>query len=120
MENKKIRDSRIASSSFWTGLPPQEGRLNCSTAWSANENDKNQWIQVDLGKEKVVTAIATQGRKNADQWVGSYFVSYSLDREKFERYQINGEDEVIKLRIVDNSSKKFENTVVLILENDER
>ncbi|CAB3999807.1 partial [Paramuricea clavata] len=105
MANKKIQDSRIASSSYWTGLPAQEGRLNGATAWSANENDKNQWIQVDLGKEKVVTAIATQGRKNADQWVGSYFVSYSLDREKFERYQLNGEDEMF-------SGNDDKNTVV--------
>ena len=96
MEDGKIYNSQITSSSFRTGSPPQDGRLNGSSCWSANKNDKNQWVQVDLGKEKVVTAISTQGRKNAEEWMVSYVVSHSLDKEIFECYKIDGVEEVIK------------------------
>ena len=105
MENERIDNTRITSSSFRTGLPPEGGRLNGTSCWSAGENDKYQWIQVDLCKERVVTAIATQGRKNAEEWVVSYAVSYSLDRENFKNFEINGEIEVFS----GNSDK---NTVV--------
>lgn len=29
--------------------------------WCAQHQDSNQWLQVDLGKIKFVTAVATQG-----------------------------------------------------------
>ena len=95
MENGKIENTRIASSSFWKDLSPDKGRLNGTSCWSAGEVDKHQWIQVDLCKERVVTAIATQGRKIAEEWVVSYSVSYSLDRENFKNFKINGEIEVM-------------------------
>lgn len=31
--------------------------------WCAQYTDNNQWLQVDLGKIKFVTAVATQGMK---------------------------------------------------------
>jgi hypothetical protein len=95
MEDGKIENLQITSSSSSTGLHPELGRLNAKSCWSAGENDSHQWIQVDLGKERVVTAIATQGRMNAEEWVVSYEVWYSLDRETFEKYKINGEIKVI-------------------------
>ena len=95
MENERIDKTRITSSSFSKGLPPEGGRLNGASCWSASENNKYQGIQVDLCKERVVTAIATQGRKSAEEWVVSYAVSYSLDRENFDDYKINGKIEVM-------------------------
>jgi len=44
--------------------------------------DINQWLQVARGGQKrKVTAIATQGRADADQWVKEYVVKYILDGE---------------------------------------
>ena len=42
---------------------------------------------MDLGKKLEVTAIQTQGRYDANQWVMSYTVSYSNDGKTFYPYQ---------------------------------
>ena len=94
MENGKIQDDQITSSSDWNKLPAKNGRLNGSSCWAAGKNDKNQWIQVDFEKPVVVTKIATQGRGKYDQWVKSYTVSYSLDGNNFKPYQVDGVDKV--------------------------
>ena len=91
VEGGRISDSQITSSSSWNSyLSTRQARLNGKASWSARRNDKNQWIQVDLGRQEIVTAIATQGRRNADQWVKSYSVSYSSNGKNFEYYKIKG------------------------------
>ena len=78
VETGKIADSQLSSSSAYPGLEAIRGRLKGAASWSTDVLNKNQWFQIDLGRDEVVTAIATQGRANADQWVKSYSVSYSL------------------------------------------
>jgi hypothetical protein len=91
IQNGRIRDSHITASSIWSAsLSTTQGRLNSASSWSARRNDQNQWIQVDLGREKVVTVIATQGRANYNQWVKTYSVSYSSNGNTFESYTIDG------------------------------
>ena len=51
-------------------------------------------IQVDLGSLYYVTAVATQGRPDAAQWVTSYKVTYSLDGVTFYTVAANEEDVV--------------------------
>ena len=87
VETGKIADSQISSSSAYPGLEAVRGRLNGASSWSARVLNKDQWVQIDLGRNEVVTAIATQGRANANQWVKSYSVSYSLDGENFLSYK---------------------------------
>ena len=94
MQTKTITDAQItASSSFNSAHGPSNARLHFRSgggktgAWSARTNDKNQWLQVDLGKNLEVTAIQTQGRYEANQWVTSYTVSYSNDGKTFHPYQ---------------------------------
>ena len=53
-------------------------------AWSSRTNDKSQWIQVDFGKIKRVTQVASQGRSDAAQWVTRYKVSYSTFGKEFK------------------------------------
>lgn len=99
MQSGKIQDSRITASSFCEDLPPQQGRLHSATCWMAAENDDKQWIQVDLNGEKSVSAIATQGRKNAKQWVMSYVLWYSVDGNNFKPYQVDTVNEVRHLKL---------------------
>ena len=87
VETGKIADSQISSSSAYPGLEAVRGRLKGASSWSARVLNKDQWVQIDLGRNEVVTAIATQGRANANQWVKSYSVSYSLDGENFLSYK---------------------------------
>ena len=94
MENGNIADSQITSSTSLERFASAKGRLNGATAWAAGQNDQNQWIQVDLGEQKIVTKIATQGRNDYDQWVTSYGVSYSLNGQIFNQYQVHSIDKV--------------------------
>ena len=87
----------MTASSIWSAaLSTRQGRLNRPGSWSARRNDQNQWIQADLGRKEVVTAIATQGRSNYNQWVKTYSISYSLDGKTFEPYTIHGSQKVSK------------------------
>ena len=91
VENRKIANSQMKSSSSWNAaFSAQKGRLYGVGSWIARVNDQNQWIQVDLGRKEVVTAIATQGRGHYNQWVRTYSISYSLDGKTFQPYSING------------------------------
>ena len=94
MQKKTITDAQITASSSWNSAHgPSNARLHFRSghgktgAWSSRTNDKNQWLQVDLGKKLEVTAIQTQGRYDAHQWVMSYTVSYSNDGKTFYPYQ---------------------------------
>ena len=91
MANGIIKDSLLTASSIWSvSLSTSKGRLNGAGSWSARRNDQNQWFQVDIGKKTVVTAIATQGRSNVNQWVKTYSVTYSLNEQLFQTYSIDG------------------------------
>ncbi|XP_046854191.1 uncharacterized protein LOC124447328 [Xenia sp. Carnegie-2017] len=94
MEIGRIFDYRITSSSFKKDFPPHGARLNTNSAWSSDVDNERQWIQIDLCKKKVLSGIATQGCKAADEWVTEYSVSYSNDGELYETYQINDIEEV--------------------------
>ena len=105
MEDGSILDSQItASSEFEIHLPAIYGRLDQSSqrsnftgtgAWSVQVNDENQWIQADLGAQKMVTGVMLQGREDcchqypkfAGQWVTKFKVEYSDDEENWEFVQ---------------------------------
>lgn len=54
-------------------------------------------FQVDFGRPTRVTAVATQGREDADQWVTKYTLSYGNDLRDLIPYRVNGQ---IKVSIV--------------------
>ena len=69
MENNDIPNSAITASSTWppNAHEPWRARLhNVKTSlstgsWSAASNNVGEWLQIDLGKETVVTKIAHRG-----------------------------------------------------------
>ena len=101
-----IKDSQItASSEYSQEIAAENGRLNLQgqvgrkTAWIAKSNDDQQWLQVDLQYQVVLTGISSQGRTNCEcnQWVKSYTVSYSINGTYFIDFKQNGD---IKVRIL--------------------
>ncbi|XP_068678072.1 lactadherin-like [Montipora foliosa] len=100
MESRAIPNSSVTTSSTWIhdGHEPWQARLNNpktdqnSGSWSALTMEVGQWLQIDLGKETVVSKIATQGRPGANltQWVSSYKLLLSLDGVNWNEYQSNG------------------------------
>ncbi|XP_028398874.1 lactadherin-like [Dendronephthya gigantea] len=97
LQNGKIHHSQLRSSSVYqnrTMYSEKNGRLKGENSWRALTNDDKQWIQVDLGGEEIATGIATQGAGNSDDWVKSYFVSYSLDGVNYKNYTNDGVNKV--------------------------
>ncbi|XP_068693880.1 uncharacterized protein [Montipora foliosa] len=64
-------------------------------AWCAKHKDSNQWLQVDLGKIKFVTAVATQGRDKYFEHVKSYELAFSKDGQRWNHYKENGRRRVL-------------------------
>ena len=59
--------------------------LFCVGTWAAKERDQNQWIQADLQTMHRILSVTTQGRYSRhNQWVTSYYVSYSHDGTMWE------------------------------------
>ncbi|XP_030847155.1 lactadherin-like [Strongylocentrotus purpuratus] len=52
--------------------------------WSAETNDLNQWIQVDLLATYRIVRVATQGREDYSQWVTSFKIACSMDSVTFD------------------------------------
>lgn len=72
-------------------------RLHESTlgGWCAMEEDDDPYLQIDLGKQKVITAVATQGLNNPQgNWVERYSLNYSCDGINWKTYQSFAKDEV--------------------------
>ena len=98
MENGAITDKQIKASSQWdSNHAPFQGRLHFqgiiskAGSWSAERNDLNQWLQVDLGSQFTkVTRVATQGRNAYSQWVKRYKLLYSNDGVNFQYYREQG------------------------------
>src|SRR5689334_19987821 len=41
-------------------------------AWCARSNDQSQWVEVDLGRPRLLLGVSTQGRSDYAQWVTEY------------------------------------------------
>ena len=55
--------------------------LDSLQAWSPSNavNIGDHWMQIDLGANKTISGVVTQGRYNYPQWVTSYKVEYSTN-----------------------------------------
>lgn len=58
--------------------------------WSPLDSDHYQWLQVDLGSRKQVTAIATQGRYSSSDWTTRYRLLYSDTGRNWKPYHQDG------------------------------
>ncbi|XP_077375181.1 lactadherin-like isoform X1 [Festucalex cinctus] len=120
MKSRLISDGQLsASSSFRTwGIDsftwlPQFARLDKqgkTNAWSPSQNNRTEWIQVDLEKTKRLTGIITQGAKDFGvvQFVSVFKVAYSSDGESWSIVKdINtGSDKLFQGNIDNNSHMK--------------
>ena len=48
-------------------------------SWCSGVVDKNQYLQIDLVKETIVTKMAIQGRPEEEDYVSSFALLYSND-----------------------------------------
>lgn len=104
MEDHRILSGHLrASSSYNYNHGPDRARLNIvnghgrTGAWVARHQNTKQFLQIDLRQLSLIKGIATQGRREAHQWVKSYTLSYSRTGLRFNMYAAYGR---IKVRIV--------------------
>ena len=97
MEDQRILSGHLrASSSYNYKHGPDRARLNIyaghgrTEAWVARYRNTKQWLQVDLRQMSIIKGIATQGRREAHQWVRSYHLSYSRFGSRFRAYVAYG------------------------------
>ncbi|XP_067031048.1 lactadherin-like [Acropora muricata] len=99
MENGEIPNEAVKASSYFRSRTiPWRARLNnmetigFAGAWCTLQNAIGEYLQIDLGKKRVVNKIATQGRPwTTDiQWVTSYKLLFSSDEANWNEYQNNG------------------------------
>uniref|UniRef100_A0AAV2JTI9 Uncharacterized protein n=1 Tax=Knipowitschia caucasica TaxID=637954 RepID=A0AAV2JTI9_KNICA len=88
MESGDIGSDRIeASSKYNQNWSPERSRLNYGeNGWTPSEDSVREWIQVDLGFLRYVTAIGTQGAISKETQKHYYVRSYKVDLSS------NGED----------------------------
>ncbi|XP_049341674.1 contactin-associated protein-like 2a isoform X1 [Astyanax mexicanus] len=82
-----------SSSVFTSGYAPGYAKLNRrggAGGWSPLDSDHYQWLQVDLGSRKQVTAIATQGRYSSSDWTTRYRLLYSDTGRNWKPYHQDG------------------------------
>ena len=86
-----------ASSKFSDSYRASNGRLNGNGAWTPSGNNANDYLQIDLGYEFIIFAVATQGNAKvpgANEWTTKYKIQLSLDGATFVTYQENNVDKV--------------------------
>ncbi|XP_066509731.1 EGF-like repeat and discoidin I-like domain-containing protein 3 isoform X2 [Hoplias malabaricus] len=116
MEGGIISNQQITASSTHRALfglqkwYPYFARLNKKglvNAWTAAENDRWPWIQINLQRKMRVTGLITQGAKRigSPEYVKSYKVASSDDGKTWRTYKVKGTDEDMIFRgNVDNNT----------------
>ena len=94
LEDRRVPHQMMRASSYYnTYCAPRNARLHQRRAgrdggaWCAKKSNRGQWVQVDFSADTLVRRVATQGRQNADQWVTSYYLSFSRDGHRFAPYK---------------------------------
>ena len=94
IEDGRFPDQLITASSFQNYYcAPRNARLRqrrvgrYGGAWCARTSVKGTWLQFDFGGRTRIGKICTQGRQNSDQWVTTYYVTYSKDGQTFYPYR---------------------------------
>ncbi|XP_066274996.1 lactadherin-like [Branchiostoma lanceolatum] len=140
---QKIPAAQLTASSAVSGGDPVRGRLNYKAlsggegAWVPGTQDKEQWIQVDLGTELVLGGVVTQGADDETNpgFVRTFHLSYSLSGQYWITYSnstapqklfvgnANGRDPVqtrldstVRARYIRVLPQEWENRIALRLE----
>ena len=58
-------------------------KINSASAWVAQKQNEDQWLQIDAGKKQDIVGVVTQGRASYGQWVKAFKVSVSDDGKEF-------------------------------------
>ena len=91
--------SMTASSIYGVNTLPYYGRLNDTqeSGWQPHtSDDKSDYLQVDLGAQHSVCALATQGNPGGSEWTTQYKVQLSCDGASWSFYPENDQVKVLE------------------------
>eukprot|EP01084_Bolivina_argentea_P253112 425068_1 len=76
-----LLDTSFNASSFWdTTYLPHLSRFSSTTAWGPSaDNPPNEWLQIDLGLDYVITSISTKGSGADNEFVKTFQLNYATD-----------------------------------------
>ncbi|KAM7407147.1 hypothetical protein PAMA_003061 [Pampus argenteus] len=99
LESGSVADTQLSASSEWewnniigqhSVWAPSGARLKKEgLPWSPSQSDQQQWLQVDLKREKRITGIATTGStlREYQYYVSAYRLLYSHDGQRWHSYR---------------------------------
>eukprot|EP01083_Nonionella_stella_P037912 103266_1 len=114
---ESLRDHAFTATSYYDDglcLPYNARRESGTRAWCAlTNNDPDDYLQVDLGKEYLVDSVSVYPRFNA-QFVTTYTLSYSNDEQTFEDYPqtLNGPQQYTGDDAVDEANSVLDSPIV--------
>ncbi|CAB3986435.1 Chymotrypsin-like protease CTRL-1 [Paramuricea clavata] len=107
--DRRIPDYRFTASSIYTigewNASADNARLYMEDdftnfrigSWCSEYPAKQgEWLKVDLGRKRKITAVATQGRFRYYEHVKTYKLSFSKDDKRWEYYQEDGRVKELK------------------------
>ncbi|XP_029450798.1 probable carboxypeptidase X1 [Rhinatrema bivittatum] len=119
LESLRVTDYQLrASSTKRYGLGAHRGRLNIQSGlydddffdggWCAEQEDKNQWIEIDARRLTKFTGVIIQGKNSiwTDDWVTSYKIQVSNDTHSW-RTSMNGTEQAIFTGNTDTETPVF-------------
>ena len=94
-----VPDSSFSATSEYSNIyKAYNGRLNGSMAWiPRSNNNPNDYLEIDLGYEFIICAVATQGNGKSpgpNEWTTNYKIQLSLDGTIFVTYKENNVEKV--------------------------
>ena len=84
IESGNVTSDQLTASSLNGSFEAANAILNQEGAWVPATNDQDQWLQIDLYRQLLVSGVVMQGRPDVDEWVTTYRVEYAVDGVSWE------------------------------------
>ena len=99
MVSGALDSPRLAATSVFNALHDERGSRLLTTRngghpWAALTNDIHQYLQIDVGFDTTISAVATQGSNADNEWVKEYLLIYSTDGTAWSTYKEDGKIKV--------------------------
>jgi contactin associated protein-like 2 len=91
-----LERAQLKATSSMPKRGPENAVLYGGNAWSAEENDFDQQLIIDLGQVMNVTRIWTRGRPHSNEFVMEYTISYGTNGLDYADYKEPGGNSMVR------------------------